>query len=119
MRGLLAICLGGWLVPLQLMGADNRAQTAQVENQPGVIGPDDTVTIVALNVDEISHPWRVDSEGILTLPMVGRIRVAGMRPPELEKEIVSRLSPYVLTPQVTVFVSDVRSHPVTISGAVG
>ena len=38
------------------------ALTAQANNTvdrttPGVIGPDDTVTTVALNVDEISRPW--------------------------------------------------------------
>jgi polysaccharide export outer membrane protein len=73
---------------------------------------------MALDVEEISKPWRINSDGILNLPMVGRIKVAGITAGELEQEIASRLTKYVLSPQVTVFVSEVRSHPVTVTGAV-
>ncbi len=84
----------------------------------GVIGPDDTVTITALNVDEISKPWRVGEDGDLTLPLLGRIPASGMSAEQLQAEISTRLRKFVKDPQVTVFVSDFRSHPVTVSGAV-
>jgi polysaccharide biosynthesis/export protein len=84
----------------------------------GVIGPDDTVTITALNVDEISKPWRVGADGDLTLPLLGRIPASGMSVEQLQAEISTRLRKFVKDPQVTVFVSDFRSHPVTVSGAV-
>ncbi len=83
-----------------------------------VIGPDDTVTITALNVDEISKPWRVGADGDLTLPMLGRIPASGMSVEQLQSEIATRLKKYVKDPQVTIFVSDFRSHPVTVAGAV-
>jgi polysaccharide export outer membrane protein len=84
----------------------------------GVIGPDDTVTIMALNVEELSKPWRIGPSGELNLPMVGRVKAAGMTAQQLEGEISDRLKHYVRDPQVTVFVSEFKSHPVTISGAV-
>src|SRR4051812_28574176 len=84
----------------------------------GVIGPDDTVTITALNVEEVSKAWRVGSTGELNLPMVGRFEAAGKTAEQLQVEIADRLKQYVRNPQVTVFVSDFKSHPVTISGAV-
>lgn len=84
----------------------------------GVIGPDDTVTITALNVEEISKAWRVGADGALTLPMVGRIPAAGMSVEQLQGEISTRLKKFVKDPQVTLFVSDYRSHPVTVAGAV-
>jgi len=84
----------------------------------GVIGPDDTVTIMALNVEEISKAWRVGVTGELNLPMVGRIQAGGKTVEQLEGEISTRLKQYVRDPQVTVFVSDFKSHPITISGAV-
>jgi polysaccharide export outer membrane protein len=90
---------------------------ASGENR-GQIGPNDTVTITALNVEEISKAWRVGASGELNLPMVGRIKAAGMTVEQLETEIGTRLKHYVHDPQVTVFVSDFRSHPVTVSGAV-
>jgi len=84
----------------------------------GVIGPDDTVTITALNVEEISKAWRVGADGALTLPMVGRIPASGMSVEQLQGEISTRLKKFVKDPQVTLFVSDYRSHPVTVAGAV-
>lgn len=84
----------------------------------GMIGPDDTVTIVALNVEEISKPWRVGASGELNLPMVGRINAAGKTVDQLETEIAARLKTYVKDPQVTIFVSDYKSRPVTVTGAV-
>ena len=84
----------------------------------GVIGPDDTVTITALNVEEISKAWRVGADGALTLPMVGRISASGMSVEQLQAEISTRLKKFVKDPQVTLFVSDYRSHPVTVAGAV-
>ncbi len=51
------------------------------------IGPDDTVTIMALNVDEISKAWRIGPTGELNLPLVGRLNAAGMTAEQLEKAI--------------------------------
>ena len=82
------------------------------------VGPDDTVTIVALNVDEISRSWRISSSGELNLPLVGQIKAAGKTVEEMQREVASRLKEYVRNPQVMVFLSDVRSRPVTVSGAV-
>jgi polysaccharide export outer membrane protein len=83
-----------------------------------VIGPNDTVTVVALNLEEISKPWRVSSSGDLNLYLVGRIHAAGMTVEKLEREIAMRLKEYVRDPQVTVYVSQVVSRPVTVSGTV-
>jgi polysaccharide biosynthesis/export protein len=82
------------------------------------IGPDDTVTIVALNVEEISKPWRVGASGELNLPMIGRVQAAGKTVDELQADIAGKLKTYVKQPQVTVFVSEYKSRPVTITGAV-
>ncbi len=84
----------------------------------GVLGPDDTVTIIALNVEEISKPWRIGATGELNLPMLGRIPAAGKTVDQLEADVSARLKQYVRDPQVTVFVSEVKSHPITVSGAV-
>ena len=42
------------------------------------IGPDDTVTIQAIDADEISKTWRVNSSGDLDLPMIGKVHAAGL-----------------------------------------
>jgi polysaccharide biosynthesis/export protein len=83
-----------------------------------LIGPEDSLTIKARDAEEISDTWRVANSGALDLPMVGRIHVAGMAPSDLEVELVNRLKRYVRQPQVTVWISEFRSQPVTIAGAV-
>jgi polysaccharide biosynthesis/export protein len=84
----------------------------------GVIGPDDTVTIVALNVEELSKDWRVGPSGELSLPLVGKLEAAGKTVDQLQAEIAGRLKTYVKDPSVTVFVSEFQSRPVTVTGAV-
>lgn len=89
-----------------------------VVDKARVIGPDDAVTVEALNVEEISKTWRVSSTGEVSLPMIGRIHATGLTVDQLETEITRRLSEFVLKPQVTVFISEFRAHPATVAGAV-
>ena len=83
-----------------------------------VVGPNDTLTINALNAEEISKEWRVGSAGDLSLPMAGRIHAAGKTVEQLEQAISERLRKYIRDPQVTVYVSQTLSRPVMVSGAV-
>jgi polysaccharide export outer membrane protein len=93
---------------------------AAVKSDRGiVIGPEDTVTIQARDAEEISKAWRVDTSGNLDLPMLGQIKAAERTASELERELAGRLRRYVREPQVTVWISEYRSQPVTITGAVG
>lgn len=87
-------------------------------NQGIIVGPDDTVSIVALDADEISKSWRVASSGELNLPMLGKIQAAGLTVDQLEQEIANRMKRFYRDPQVTVFVSEFRSQPVSVIGAV-
>ncbi len=91
---------------------------AQTHRPEAVIGPDDSVSILALNSDEISKTWRISSAGELNLPMVGAVRAAGLTVQQLEDTLADRLKKFVIEPQVTVFVTDFRSQPVTVTGAV-
>jgi polysaccharide biosynthesis/export protein len=54
----------------------------------------------------------------LNLPLVGSVRAAGLTVQQLEDTLADRLKKFVIEPQVTVFVTDFRSQPVTVTGAV-
>jgi len=82
------------------------------------IGTDDTVTIAAFHCEEISKSWRVGASGDLDLPMVGKVRAAGLTVEELETSLRDRLGKFIRNPNVSVVVSDFRSGPVTITGSV-
>jgi polysaccharide export outer membrane protein len=84
-----------------------------------LLGPDDVVTIHAVNAPDMSDkPFRVDADGELKLPMVGRIHAGGLTPEQLETEIAKRLKVYLEEPEVIVSVAEFKSQPVSVVGAV-
>ena len=123
------LCLGLPLILAAAKQAQPPAEGNTAESMPSayatvqsddaaVIGVDDVITIEALNVEEISKPWRVGGGGDLSLPIVGRVHAAGMTAAQLEEELTTRLKQFVRNPQVTVFISEFHGHPATVSGAV-
>ncbi|HLG98169.1 MAG TPA: polysaccharide biosynthesis/export family protein [Bryobacteraceae bacterium] len=94
------------------------ATDGRPEGRDLIIGPEDTLTIVLLDSEELSKNWRVGATGELNLPFVGRMNVAGMRVEDFERELGLKLRRYYKSPQLTVFVSEFRSQPITVTGAV-
>jgi len=84
-----------------------------------ILGPDDSLKIWALGVDEITDkPVRIDTGGYLDLPLIGRMQAAGLTVNQLEANLVQRLSSEIRDPRVSVEVVDFGSQPVTVIGAV-
>jgi polysaccharide export outer membrane protein len=83
-----------------------------------VLGPNDQVLVRAANVEEINEkPFRIDAEGNVNLPLLGRIRAGGLTVQELEADLTRRLREYVREPQVIITVVQFRSEPVFFVGA--
>ncbi len=83
------------------------------------LGPDDQIVIRALNVEEIDNkPVRIDNRGTINLPMIGKMQAAGLTTDQLEAEVTARLKKYVVEPDVSVSVVEMRSQPVSILGQV-
>jgi polysaccharide export outer membrane protein len=84
-----------------------------------VLGPDDQITVQAPDVDEISgKPFRIDRSGNLNLPLIGVVQAAGVTAVELQSRIKDRLRKYLRNPDITVSITDFRSQPVSVVGAV-
>jgi polysaccharide export outer membrane protein len=83
------------------------------------IGRQDLLEITVFDVKELDQTVRVADDGSITMPLLGRLAVAGLTKTELEK-LISRLleQRYVRDPQVTVFVREYESKKVAVSGAV-
>jgi polysaccharide export outer membrane protein len=83
-----------------------------------VLGPGDQVILRAYMMEEISGtPYRIDSEGNLTFPVLGTVHAGGLTVEQLEASLTVRLRAFVLNPQVTVTVAQFRSEPVFFVGA--
>jgi polysaccharide export outer membrane protein len=84
-----------------------------------ILAPDDQVVIRVLYLEEIpERPFRVDMAGNINVPLVGRLHVAGLTLDQTEAAISKRLASVLQEPEVTVLVAEMRSHPVSILGAV-
>lgn len=83
-----------------------------------VLGPQDEFTVRALDAEELQGPYRIDSNGDVRLPMVGLVHCTGLTTEALEAELVKRLKPFIKEPQVTVRMTELRSRPVSVFGAV-
>jgi polysaccharide biosynthesis/export protein len=84
-----------------------------------VLGPGDELTIWALGVPEISDkPLKVGPGGVLDLPIAGRLDVAGLTVENLRLALIQRLKAYVVEPAVSISISDFKSQPVSVLGAV-
>jgi polysaccharide biosynthesis/export protein len=90
------------------------------ERVPGyVLGAEDQIIIRAFQAEEITDkPVEIAGDGYISLAMVGRVHAAGLTITELEAELTKRLAKYLEHPQVTVLVSDYRSQPISVIGAV-
>ena len=84
-----------------------------------ILGPNDQITVHALDAEEISDkPYRISAAGDVTFPMIGKIKAAGLTVEELESVMVKALQEFIRQPKVAVAVSEFRSQPVSVIGAV-
>ncbi len=83
------------------------------------IGRQDLLDINVFDLKELDQTVRVADDGSITLPLLGRLDVAGRTKGELEALIAKLLEErFVRNPQVTIFVKEYESKKVAVSGAV-
>jgi polysaccharide export outer membrane protein len=83
------------------------------------LGPDDQIVVRAEDVEEFtSTPIRIDANGNINLPLLGRVHVAGLVTEQLENVLRNRLKKYLQDPQIFVTLVEFRSQPISVLGAV-
>jgi len=108
------------VIPVACAAAWQAKESADQSVAEYVLGPDDQILIRALDPEEISGKnVLIETNGYISLPMVGRVRASGLTISQLEAEIVSRLKEYIREPQVSVSIAEFGSQPVSVVGAVG
>jgi len=84
-----------------------------------LIGPEDQLKITVYEADELSGAYRVDADGLITFPLLGRIAVGGMTLAECQDKLRSLLAAgYIRNPQVRVDVEEYKSQSIFVSGEV-
>ena len=83
------------------------------------IGPEDLIEISVFEEEKLNKTVRVSSQGNISLPLLGILRVKGLTANELEKEIRELLAEkYLQNPNVSVFIKEYRSQRISVMGAV-
>ena len=83
------------------------------------IGAQDLLNISVFGVEELTRDVRVNSNGHISLPLVGTVMAGGRTIPELESDLARKYADgYLQRPQVTVFVKEFTSQRITVEGAV-
>lgn len=94
-------------------------QGARTPSGEYVLGPQDVLSIQSLYMEELQdRTVPIDLNGVIRLPMIGRVSAAGMTPTELERDLNERFLEYVKDPALSVTVKEYRSQPVSVLGAV-
>lgn len=86
------------------------------------IGVDDQISVNVWRDPELSVSMPVRPDGKITMPLVGDITAGGRTPEEVAATIRKKLSAYIRNPDVTVILTELRSHEylsrVRVTGAV-
>lgn len=100
--------------------ADQRPGVTTTQTVSGyVLGPDDEIMIRGIEAPEISDkPVLIGTNGDITLPLIGRVKAGGLTVEQLEAELNTRFKQFIQEPQISVTVTEFRSQPVSVFGAV-
>lgn len=94
-------------VPLVSLGRDYR------------VGPNDLIDIEIMDLDNMKRTVRVNAAGMISLPLIGAVSVAGLTSQELEARLADRYrEKYLQNPQVSVFIKEFTTERITVEGAV-
>ncbi|KPF43993.1 sugar transporter [beta proteobacterium AAP121] len=84
------------------------------------VGPGDVLRVVVYQNPDLALETRVTDAGLVSYPLLGSLRVAGLTINDLERLIADGLrnGNFVRQPQVTVSLLQVRAHQVSVLGQV-
>jgi polysaccharide export outer membrane protein len=88
------------------------------QTSPYLVGPEDVLEISVWKNAELSKIVIVRPDGMISLPLIGDVKAAGLTPSQLRIAIIERLKEYQETVVVSVIVQEVNSYRIFILGEV-
>jgi polysaccharide export outer membrane protein len=83
------------------------------------IGTEDLLEVQVFGIDQLTRTVRVNSQGLVSLPLIGSVAVGGLTAQQAEALVVSRYAAnYLQDPQVSLFIKEYTSQRVIVEGAV-
>ncbi|MBB6143680.1 polysaccharide export outer membrane protein [Silvibacterium bohemicum] len=102
---------------LQSGGASSASEATAPSDY--VLGGGDQVVIHVQDMDEIpASSLRIDPDGGLDLPLIGRVQATGLTLQQFKAVLTAKLSKYINSPQVAVNLTENQSRTVSVIGEV-
>jgi polysaccharide export outer membrane protein len=98
-----------------------RPQAPAVNNNANgyIIGSQDQLKITVFDEPDLSTNYRVDTDGMITFPLIGRVPARGLTLNEFQDRLIARLAAgYIRNPQVRVEIDQYKSQSVFVIGEV-
>jgi len=83
-----------------------------------IIGPEDVLGVVVWREADVSGDVTVRPDGMITLPLIGDVKAAGLAPQQLADRVQTALREFITDASVTVVVRQMNSRKVFITGEV-
>jgi polysaccharide biosynthesis/export protein len=113
------LCLACALaLPCVALSAPPQAPAAP---SPELLGAGDSVRITVFQDPDLTTEARISERGSITFPLIGEVVIAGLTPEGAAARIADRLTrgKFVVKPQVSLAIQQVRSRQVSVLGEVG
>ena len=92
---------------------------SEVQNSRNyVLQPGDLVDIKVFMESSMDRTLRISSDGMITFPLVGNIKIGGYSIAEAEVRLVDKLNYYIKNPQVSMLIKEYSKQMVYILGQV-
>lgn len=82
------------------------------------LGPGDSIRLIAVGDDALTGAYRVGADGTIALPLLGRVRAAGLRPDALGRKVAHALVSAGLERDPSVAVEVTAYRPIFVLGEV-
>jgi polysaccharide export outer membrane protein len=109
----------GQAFPAETRAQPPASQPPRTTPAPYLLGADDVLSIQVINFPELCVPQiTVPSDGSITVPVLGSLPVAGQTTAQVARTLTKKWSDYVVSPLVTVTLTQRRHQSVQIYGFV-
>lgn len=83
-----------------------------------LLGPEDVLVVTVWKNQDLSREVVIRPDGMISMPLIGDIKAAGLSSDVLAKRITERLTEFMSSPTVSVQVKEVNSYFIYVMGEV-
>jgi polysaccharide export outer membrane protein len=82
------------------------------------LAPADLISVTVFQDKDMDRKVRINTDGTISLPLIGAISIGGMTLSDAQATIESKLSQFLVSPQVSLFIEDYGNKTIFVMGEV-